>query len=253
MPTVRPEGRLAMGFSHVVLLREDGTVFSAGENDAGQRNVEDWRGVVMVAAGARHTLGLTADGRVLAAGDNTFGQCETSLFTGVTAIAAGYYDSYVLFSDGRVLAVGYGSAGDLSALPPARAIFAGAYGFAALTDEGVFASHPSLAVSGKPVSLAVSRGYLLSIDGEGKTRSTSSLVPSWRDAARVAAGENAALCLTGDGRVLCHRFGRNNQMDTAFSGFVTDIAAGPEDCAFLYADGTLEIRHRDGQKETLYP
>ena len=242
-----------MGFAHVVALREDGTVFAAGENDAGQLNVGEWRDIVMVAAGAKHTLGLTRDGRVLAAGDNSCGQCETSLFTGVSSIAAGYWDSYVLFADGRVLSVGYGSAGDLAQVPRAQAIFAGAYGFAALTDSGVFVSHPSLAMPGGAAGLAISRGYLLAVDENGETRCTSSLVPAWKDAARVAAGENAALCLTKNGRVCVHPFGLHNRMDTAFDDFVVDIAAGPDACAFLLADGTLEVRHTDGSRETYTP
>ena len=84
---------MLLAFAHVVALREDGTVFAAGENDAGQLNVGEWRDIVMVAAGAKHTLGLTRDGRVLAAGDNSCGQCETSLFTGGSSMAAGYGDS----------------------------------------------------------------------------------------------------------------------------------------------------------------
>ena len=242
-----------MGFAHVVLLCEDGTVFAAGENDAGQLNVSEWRDIVMVAAGAKHTLGLTKDGRVLSAGDNSCGQCETSLFSGAVSIAAGYWDSYVLFADGRVFSVGYGSAGDLTALPPARAVFAGAYGFAALTDSGLFTSHPSLAFSGEPSDLAIARGILLAVDSEGKTHCTSRLVPYWTDAARVAAGENAALCLTADGRVHCRLFGLHNRMNTAFDAFVTDIAAGPDACAFLLADGTLEIRRADGRIEIHNP
>jgi len=242
-----------MGFAHTVLLRPDGTVFAVGENDAGQLNVGDWHDVVMVAAGAKHTLGLTRDGRVLSTGDNTYGQCETALFSGVSSIAAGYWDSYILLRDGHVLSVGYGSAGDLTALPPARAIFAGAYAFAALTDAGVFTSHPSLAVSGTLETLAASRGYLLSIDESGIAHSTLTGIPARENAARVAAGENAALILTRDGQVCCHLFGMHNRMETGFDSFVTDIAAGPDACVFLLANGTLEVRYMNGAVEIFTP
>ena len=60
--------QLAMGESHTVGLRADGTVAAAGRNYAGQCDVEDWKDIVYIAAGRTCTLGITADGDLKIAG-----------------------------------------------------------------------------------------------------------------------------------------------------------------------------------------
>ena len=59
---------LAMGESHTVGLRTDGTVVATGSNHCGQCDVEDWKNVVAIDAGGQCTIGLTADGQMLMAG-----------------------------------------------------------------------------------------------------------------------------------------------------------------------------------------
>ena len=59
---------LAMGESHTVGLRADGTVVAVGSNHCGQCDVEDWKNVVAIDAGGQCTIGLTADGQMLMAG-----------------------------------------------------------------------------------------------------------------------------------------------------------------------------------------
>ena len=46
----------------------DGTVAAVGDNFAGQCEVEDWSGIVSVAAGDSGTIGITDQGRALLAG-----------------------------------------------------------------------------------------------------------------------------------------------------------------------------------------
>lgn len=60
--------QLAMGESHTVGLRADGTVSAAGRNYAGQCDVENWQDIVYIAAGRTCTLGITADGDLKMAG-----------------------------------------------------------------------------------------------------------------------------------------------------------------------------------------
>ena len=60
--------QLAIGESHTVGLRADGTVAAAGRNYAGQCDVEDWKDIVYIAAGRTCTLGITAAGDLKMAG-----------------------------------------------------------------------------------------------------------------------------------------------------------------------------------------
>ena len=63
---------------------------------------------------------------------------------------------------------------------------------------------------------------------------------------RLSAGENAVLALTEDGEVLSHLFDRHSKISFAFDQPVLAAAAGANHCAFVLADGTLEIRYADG-------
>lgn len=238
-----PEGRVATGHHHTVFLREDGTVAAYGDNTYGQLDVSGWQNVTCVAAGARHTLGLTEDGHVLACGDNTHAQADVSLFGGVKAIAAGDYDSFLLLHSGEVITTGYHQYPFLQELAGVQGIWAGSYGLIA---DGQ-ASHPSLALGdGWCSTYALSRGYAMGIDAQGRVHSTTASVPAWENVQRIAAGENAALALTADGEVLVHSFDRHCKADFTFPQPVLALSAGPDHYAFVLADGSLEIRYADG-------
>lgn len=248
--TLLPEGRLAAGFEHTIVLMDDGTVRGFGSNAFGQLEVGEWQNVVYVAAGAYHTLGLTADGRVLACGDNTHLQTDVSFYSGVKAIAAGDYASFLLLEGGQVMATGYLPYEFLNELTGAQAIAAGSYGLLVKAADGLHASHPGIKLDADCDLLAVSRGYAIGADAAGTTFSTTALVPQWTGVKRLAASENAVIGLTEDGSVFAHAFGRNNHASFAFDQPVLAAAAAPNHYAFLLADGTLEIRCADGQIET---
>lgn len=74
---------IAVGSSHTIGLKSDGTVMAVGWNDNGQCNVSDWCDIVAVAAGCAHTIGLKSDGKVVAVGDNDYGQCDASDWCGI--------------------------------------------------------------------------------------------------------------------------------------------------------------------------
>ena len=105
---------IAVGLSHVVALRSDGTVLAMYgtqdydvEYDFGQCDVSDWTDIVAIAAGVYHTVGLRSDGTVVATGFNVAGQCNVSTWTDIVAIAAGGYHTIGLKSDGTVVAIGF--------------------------------------------------------------------------------------------------------------------------------------------------
>ncbi len=246
-----PEGCLAAGFEHTVVLMGDGTVRAFGDNTYGQLDVEGWQNVKYVAAGAYHTLGLTADGRVLACGDNTHLQTDVSFYSGVKAIAAGDYASFLLLEGGQVMAAGYLPYEFLNELTGAQAIWAGSYGLLVKTADGVQASHPGIALDAACEMFAVSRGYAIGADGQGTTYSTTALIPQWTGVKRLSAGENAVLGLTESGQVLGHLFDRHSKVSFAFDQPVLAAAAGPNHYAFLMADGTLAIRRSNGEEQIL--
>lgn len=55
---------ICLGESHVVGLRDDGTVVAAGSNHSGQCDVEDWHDIVYLKAGKNCTLGIDKDGKL---------------------------------------------------------------------------------------------------------------------------------------------------------------------------------------------
>ena len=248
-PDIWAEGRIASGFEHTVVLLADGTVRAFGDNGSGQCNVESWQNIVSVAAGAYHTLGLTSDGRVLSCGDNTHLQCETALYAGVQAIAANDYASFMLLSTGEVMATGYQEYAFLQEILGAKRVWAGSYGVIVEAADGVHASHPSLAVETVGETAAVSRGYVVGLDSNGTTHSTTDLVPQWNDVKRLSASENVVLSLTEDGKVLAHVFGRHSKFDLAFDQPVLAVSAGAEHCALVLGDGTTVLCYADGSKD----
>ena len=78
---------LGAGDYYLIGLREDGTALSTDANtpeDSSQRylDVEDWDGILFVAAGRDHTVALRSNGRLAAVGSNSEGQrgCDGKRF-----------------------------------------------------------------------------------------------------------------------------------------------------------------------------
>lgn len=87
-------------------LKSDGSVVAAGNNEFGQCNVSDWRGIEEIAAGTDHTVGRKSDGSVVAIGRNGHCQCSKFSDTDFRRIAAGDRHTVGLKSNGFVVAAG---------------------------------------------------------------------------------------------------------------------------------------------------
>lgn len=100
------------GEGTVVVLRNDGTVAAAGNNEHGECNVEKWKDIVMIAAGTYCTVGLKKDGTVVIAGDNAYGQKDAEKWSGISYIAAGGRHIVGIKKDGSVVAAGRNDHGE---------------------------------------------------------------------------------------------------------------------------------------------
>ncbi|MCA9329731.1 fibronectin type III domain-containing protein, partial [Candidatus Saccharibacteria bacterium] len=140
---------VAAGYSHTLVLKNDGTVWSWGRNNVGQLGdgttvdrilpvqVKDptgnnfLQGITAVAGGAQHSMALKNDGTVLAWGHNSFSQlgigstanrslptvvsgpAGAGALSGISKIAAGVSSSLALKNDGTVWSWGRNFTGAL--------------------------------------------------------------------------------------------------------------------------------------------
>jgi len=128
---------IACGGAHMVALKDDGTVWTWGDNWSGQLGDGTWEisltpvqvsgltNVTAIAAGYDHTLALKSDGTVWTCGLNDAGQlgdgttdnCNTPVqasgLTLVSSIGAGSYHSLAVKSDGTPWSWGNNSFGQL--------------------------------------------------------------------------------------------------------------------------------------------
>ena len=97
---------IAAGKFNSVLIRSNGSVTVAGDNEFGELDARHWSGIVSVSAGDRHIVGLRSNGTVVSAGENDVGQRDVSSWSNVVAIAAGDCHTVALLRDGTLRAAG---------------------------------------------------------------------------------------------------------------------------------------------------
>ncbi len=195
----------AAGASHVVVLKRDGTVWTAGKNDIGQlgdntgalsRNllgaVPGLTGVQAVAAGDNHALALGSDGTVYAWGDNSAGQlainpvvanhraAPTSVagLPPMLAVAAGSSTSLALDGAGNVWMWGGQPVGEnqLQYHPPQKVLGLGsaivqicagyAFNYAIMSDGTLWAWNCDPSSTAFQVSTPVGIAALSTFDGQ---------------------------------------------------------------------------------------
>jgi hypothetical protein len=155
----------AGGWSHVVALKNDGTVLQVNW-DAAPEQVAGLSNVVAVAAGGTHSLALKADGTVVAWGANFLGQTNVPAgLSNVVAIAAAEDHSLALKRDGTMAAWGqlyFG--GDIN--PPAglsNVIAIAASGTRNLALVSFPPPKPALAIARHPL---IPGGLTITLSGE---------------------------------------------------------------------------------------
>jgi alpha-tubulin suppressor-like RCC1 family protein len=132
---------ISAGRLHSLALSNDGKVYAAGHNNAGQLGLGDnndtntfkevtslnGKNIIAISAGYLHSLALSSDRKVYTAGYNVFGQLglddnnhrntfkEVSSLNGksITALFAGSFHSLALSNDGKIYATGWNKNGQL--------------------------------------------------------------------------------------------------------------------------------------------
>lgn len=241
------------GRKHSVILYNDGTVVTLGDDTYGQRSTTGWKNIVAISTFHDHTLGLKADGTVVAAGENRQGQCEVSDWKNIVAIAAGTQHSVGVCADGTVVAVGANTYGqcDVSDWTDVRAVAASNGTTFALTNEG------SVLVSGcfenryldnwrDIVSISVSSNHVVGVHSDGtlssvgaNDRGQQEKLGKWMDTAQIAVGYGFTVGLREKGSVWVHGCDEHNEHAAMSWTEVVTIGTGTEHILGIREDGTL--------------
>jgi len=220
---------IAAGGHHSLLLKDDGTVWTAGEYLEHERAFvpPGLADVVAIAAGQDHGLALLANGTVRAWGDSFSNHQPPPGVSGVGSIAAGLGFSVASKTDGTVLAWGsssyhpnFGQTVVPAGLRDVRAVSAGGFHALVLRTNGTVA-------------------------GWGANDYGQSTVPPTLDrVVALAAGFNHSVALQSDGTVVAwgdNRFGQLGQL-TDLPDVIAISAgggSGPSHSLALRADGSL--------------
>lgn len=102
--TIRPV--LGIGQFHILAVKSNGKVLSAGSNEDQQRNVSSWKNVISVAGNWKGSVALCSDGTCLATGLNVIGSGEIFRWTDIVSIACGTFHVLGLKFDGSVQSFG---------------------------------------------------------------------------------------------------------------------------------------------------
>lgn len=195
--------RLAAGRGHAALLTAEGRVLAAGDNGAGQCDVQRWTNVIAVDAGYAHTLGLTADGRVLAAGDNSCGQCDVGDWTNVVAVCCGPWDSYGLTAGGKVLHCGFTDLPTLSGWTGVTALGAGDAVLFAVRQNGSLLGTADPGQGWQNLSAVAAAGRTpVGLKDDGTLLSGTLDLSSWTDVVAIDSSTTLLVGLRLDGTLL---------------------------------------------------
>lgn len=226
MPALRHGSvfQVAEGRSHTAVLLPDGTVYAYGDNQYGQCDVSDWRGVICVAAYANRTVGLFADGTVKTVGQEIpyASNYDTSKWTNIVAVATDG-DVYGLLPDGSWMKTDF-------------------------FDQGPYGNDNCISItSGRGVSFLLADGTL---EGSWYTGRDDE-IRSWKNIVKVAASQwhIVGLCADGTVKAVCydyrgdtpvHRDGMYAECHVDAWSNIKDIAVSNVHTVGLCADGTLK-------------
>ena len=273
---------IAVGYSHTVGLKSDGTVVAVGFNYDKQCDVSDWKDIVAVAAGSSHTVGLRADGTVVATGDNGSGQCDVSDWTEIVAIEAKGNCTIGVRANGTVVAVGQNIGDECNTDGWTAIEYVIAQNSSYLSDciimgrksngtwvstknrwhfsydefkRAIFSSQDivSIALGSDWTVLLKSDGSIM-WDGEGIKYHGFYILKDLQDSqgfVTVAGGKDYCVALRPNGKVVAAGEKKYGQCNVSAWNNIIAVAAGDEHTVGIKADGTVVAvgRNTSGQCE----
>ena len=207
---------LAVGCEHIVGLKKDGTLITAGEDGLDQCEVSGWKHIVSVDAGNFFTVGLKEDGTMVTAGGAFYDPNNFAEWNHLQAVAAGGNHLVALKEDGSVLAVGDNRQKqcNVAGWQQIRAIAAADYHTVGVMQDGTLVA-------------------------TGANRFGECDIFKWNRITAVAAGEYHTVGLKEDGTVIAIGNYVHGQCRTDDWNQITAIAAGSYHTLGLRADGTV--------------
>lgn len=251
------------GEKHSVILYNDGTVITIGDDTYAQRSTSGWRDIVQISTFSNHTLGLKRDGTVVATGANKEGQCNVSGWTDIIAVTAGSRHSVGVKQNGTVVAVGSNSSGqcDVGKWQNVKSVAANATSTFGLTNDGkvlVCGSfyNQNLSNWSDIVSISVSANHVVGVHSDGTVSALGEnslgqcdAMEKWRDTQQVAAGYGFTAGLRSSGGVWVHGCDEHNEHAAMQWTDIVTIGTGIDHILGIKQDGILVAKgvNNDGQ------
>lgn len=199
---------VAAGYDHSLGLKSDGTVVAAEVNEDGECDVEDWEGIKQIAIDVSVSFGLTKEGEVLLAGFiDVFDRKKVQAWSDVQLLNINA-DSFGITSNGEVLCTNDFYTTHLpSVLPLVKDVVCDGNSAYFITRDGDIWEASELESfvrlydrSQNIVQITMDGGYLVTLDENGKTKSSGSLrkQSEWENIVSISD----CIGITTDGRLL---------------------------------------------------
>jgi len=219
--------QVSSSYTHTLLLKQDGTVWSWGDNSGNElghstiyststtpAQITSLSNVVAVSAGNAFSLFLKSDNTVWICGVLSSASYSTptqlTTLNGIMAISAGYQHALMLKNTGVVYGLGSNGYGELGVSSPTSTTTPIVTGFS--NAVGIAAGDKFSVIFGKD-GKAYTSGY--NVDGQlGNATATSSTIPLVCDGlsniSYVSVGDSHGLSLRDDGTITAWGWGANS-------------------------------------------
>ena len=257
---IRPA--IGLGHDHILAVREDGHVLSAGSNDDQQCDTHAWRDIVSVAGSWKGSVGLKADGTCVAIGKNMIENGEIFTWKDISGIVCDTFHVLALKSDGTVLSFGMmpSGAGKVSQWEDIKGIAAGRNHSVGLRSDGTVVAvgkndHGQCDVESwsNVVQVAAGGDHTLGLTEEGTVLATGDVrfydTPKWKDIVAIGAGDTHAVGLRKDGTVLNTGSDLSGLADVERWHNMIAIVAKFDMTAGIRADGKVFVTHNPYRKD----
>lgn len=250
---------ISVGNDHIIGLKTDGTVVTAGKNSYGECDVESWTDIIAVSTSAYYTAGLKSDGTVVLVGGDGNNKCNVDSWTDIVAVSCDNSNVVGLRSDGTVEAVGYSYRGsEKSAIDSWTDLVAvyTASGYFGLKADGTvvgtgyqdairqWTDIVALSVCGMHVEGLRSDGTIVTA---GHEYSGELSVGEWKNIVAFASGDNHTVGLKSDGSlVVTGNYGLFEPVESWTD--VVAVSAGACHIVGLKANGTAVVAQAFGNE-----